>query len=95
MLRNQAEGIFLNLMSLVIYGSQKKVSDQTREIAKKGKKGYSKGVETYLPEYVFLNPIPNYRLNQNKAILRVWAGLMDYQLSFITLTETSILRFVN
>jgi hypothetical protein len=71
MLRNQAEGIFLNLILSVIFGNQKKVSDQIREIAKKGNKRYSEGVETYLPDHVFLNPIPNHRLNQNKAIFRV------------------------
>jgi len=64
MLKNQAEGIFLNRMSLAIFGNQEKVSDQIREIAKKGNKRYSEGVETYLPDHVFLNPIHNHGLNQ-------------------------------
>jgi len=44
MLKSQAEGIFLNLISLAIYGKKEKVSDQIREIPKKGLKRYSKGV---------------------------------------------------
>ena len=64
MLRNQAGDTFLNRMSLIIYGNQEKVSDQMSEIPSKGKKRGSKVVQIYLPDHVFLYPIPNHRLNQ-------------------------------
>jgi len=44
MLKNQAGGTFLNLISLAIYGKKEKVSDQISEIPKKGLRRYSKGV---------------------------------------------------
>ena len=57
MLKKQAEGTFLNLISLLIYGREETGVKLIDRDSCKGKKRAREGVKTYLPEHVFLKPI--------------------------------------
>ena len=66
MLKNQAGDISLSKMSLIIYGREKTGLKPIDRDSFQGKKRYSKGCKTYLPEHVFSTPILYHSFEQKE-----------------------------